>query len=177
MPIPAPFEAVPTVAEVRATLSPVFARALGADGVAAELALGKALRWLAGRCIRHGRPMFDFRAEYVDTGDAAADLARFEHAKTVAEIAHDAVVKRAEYELWARSERESVARDKRADADDLIEGLFGGQYDAGAGTGEGGTGGRMPTAAAAVVAPPKRSDLVDAVAGRPRLPKRFGTFL
>jgi hypothetical protein len=98
----------PTAADLSAEMSPRLYEQLGGD-VAAAVALPRALVWLRSRFLRHGRE------------EVAYD-----------EVTRAAVLKRAEYELYARRERDETARDKRADADDLLEGYFGADYDAGA---------------------------------------------
>jgi len=112
----------------------------------------KALTWLRSRALRHGFAI-DFDPEPTD--DAKADAA----AETRAEILREAVLARAQYQAWGKAEREETAADKRREADDLLEGLVGNAYDAGAGDGQSEDEGDRPRLPVASVAPMARSGL------------------
>lgn len=125
----------PTEADLAAAVPAKRYAQLG-GAVAGALAVKRAVRWLQARFLRHGAEV-----EWTD-------------------ITVEATLKRAEYELWARSERDDVARDKRDDANDLLEGFFGPDYDGGA-TDRPGSSGDGRGVATAATAPPPRSPLLD----------------
>lgn len=145
----------PTAHDLLAELPDRTARMLQAP-THADACVRKALVWLKSRAARHGFAV-DFEAP--DTGDEATDA----RLAMRAEILREAVLKRALYELWSLAERDDVAKDKRDDADDLVEGLVGATYDGGAGRGSGASGdaGDLLRAPAASVAQPVRSSLSD----------------
>ncbi|RUM88399.1 MAG: hypothetical protein DSZ24_03785 [Thermodesulfatator sp.] len=119
-----------TLEELKAELSPRIYRVLtdGEDAVA-ERALVKARAWVVAQYKRCGREP--------DLED---------------EIVREAVLKRALYELYSYAENEKVARDKKEDARELLEGVLGDCVE-----GEEGEGVR--TTAAARVKPGKLSPL------------------
>lgn len=132
--------APPTGATLSAELPARSLLQLGGQD-AADRSMTKALTWVLSRFLRKGEPQIIWHP-----------------------AVHAAALKRAEYELWARAERDDVAKDKKDDANDLLEGYFVGIYDSGAsdpGNSEG-TGGSIPYAVGAAAAAPVRSPLSQA---------------
>lgn len=156
------YPAPPTVTDVEDQFSdrhrPMLLAAIGADF--ASEALADALVWLDAQGLRHGLDV-DLAPE--PTGVVADD----NRTAIRLRILRQAVLKRAEYEAWSRTEREAVARDKRQDADDLLAGIVGASYDPGApSSGDAAGGPERRPAAAASVCPPSRSALSLAMRAR-----------
>ena len=145
MPEPPPPTAADLVAELPARLAAQLEA--GSSSHPSTLAVRcaeKGVTWVRSRLRRHG---LGFDAEKTPgTPDWSDPLQR------------DAALARALYELYAANEEDGLARDKKDTANDLMEGVVGAGYDAGADTGAGGGSASdlpepRPTAAASVVGP------------------------